>query len=155
MKQHLLRLLTYNKQANQKLIIAIQQLPEKDASLALVSHLITSQDKWLNRVTEERPDGDNQWYGKVFGIDDIADAWEHSISAWIRLIETYDEVRLDTDILFTRPVDGKLMKVKLADVALQVSYHSMHHRAQINKLISGQGFTPPPTDFVLTAISEA
>ncbi len=155
MQPHLLRLLKYNASANQTLIKAIVQLPKKQASLALVSHLITSQDKWLNRVTGEVADTEHAWYGKVYSEDEIAAAWEHSITAWITLVESCDELRLEEDIFFTRQMDGKLMKVKLADVALQVNYHSMHHRAQINKLISSLGFAVPATDFILTAISEA
>ena len=56
---------------------------------------------------------------------------------------------------FKRQSDGITLVVKIKDVVLQLNYHSIHHRAQINKLISRQGITPPATDYIYTAIREA
>jgi len=62
--------------------------------------------------------------------------------------------KLGADIIFTRPNDGKKMAVILRDLFLQLNYHSIHHRAQINSLISKQGIKPPATDYILTVLKE-
>ncbi len=46
------------------------------------------------------------------------------------------------------------MGVTLMDLALQLNYHNIHHRAQINTLISKQGIKPPATDYIFTKLQE-
>jgi uncharacterized damage-inducible protein DinB len=70
-------------------------------------------------------------------------------------LEEATDADMEEDILFARKTDGKQMKVKLKDIVFQLNCHSVHHRAQINELISAQGIPVPATDFILTAISEA
>jgi uncharacterized damage-inducible protein DinB len=46
------------------------------------------------------------------------------------------------------------MGIKLVDLVLQLNYHSIHHRAQINKLMSQQWIIPPATDYIYTKLIE-
>lgn len=55
---------------------------------------------------------------------------------------------------FTRQSDGVKMGVKIKDLALQINLHSVHHRAQINSLLSKQGIKPPATDYIFTKLQE-
>ncbi|MGZ3921946.1 MAG: DinB family protein [Bacteroidia bacterium] len=36
-----------------------------------------------------------------------------------------------------------------------MNYHSIHHRAQVNTLMSKQGIKPPATDYIFTVLQEA
>ncbi len=154
MNQYLLDYFLYNDQANRKLLETILQLPEPTEALKLFSHLITSQDKWYNRVSKERNDTDLTWFGPVFGQQAIEHAWNTSFEKWRSLLVVATDETLDTYIFFTRQSDGKKMKVKLKDIVFQLNCHSVHHRAQINKLISCQGLPVPNTDYIFSALSE-
>ncbi|MCB0428828.1 MAG: DinB family protein [Flavobacteriales bacterium] len=154
MKEYLIKLFNYNDWANRKLLEIIKQLPDKEDAIKLFSHLITSQDKWLNRVTRQTDDNSYHWFGQIFPIESIEKNWLESFQKWADTLQSASESDLNNNIVFVRVTDKKEMKVKLKDIILQLNYHSIHHRAQINKLISQQGLTPPPTDYILTAIEE-
>lgn len=154
MKNYLIEFFEYNKTANLKLLEVIKQLPERDEAIKLFCHLITSQDKWLNRICREIDDAELSWFGPVFNVDQLEQKWTASCQKWIDLLQSESELYLENDVFFSRPSDSKRMAVKLQDIVLQLNYHSIHHRAQINNLISKQGLTPPPTDYIFTAIRE-
>jgi uncharacterized damage-inducible protein DinB len=154
MKKYILDFFIYNDRANRKVLEAIKQLPEKQEALKLFSHLINSLDKWKNRITNEVEDSSLNWYGKLFEANKIGLKWSKSIGWWIKRLEKTDEKVFDKYVIFTSQTDGKKMAVKFRDLLLQLNYHSVHHRAQINKLISSQGITPPATDYILTVLKE-
>jgi uncharacterized damage-inducible protein DinB len=154
MKKYLLDFFKYNDWANKKVLEAIRQIPEKEEALKLFSHLINSLDKWKNRITNEVEDSLLNWYGIFYDMDKITLKWSKSINWWIKRLEKTDERVLDKYVIFIRQTDGKEMTVKFSDLLLQLNYHSIHHRAQINKLISLQGLKPPATDYILTVLRE-
>ncbi len=153
MIQYLLDYFRYNDWANKKLLQTILALPDKNETMRLFSHLIYSQNKWHNRVSKAQNDNDLDWFGPTFGEHEIEERWNESLAKWELLLNASD-TEPDEYVIFTRKTDGKLMRVKLKDIVFQLNCHSVHHRAQINKLISGQGVAVPATDYILTAISE-
>jgi len=154
MKQYLLDTFRYNDWANKQVIAAIGALPEKEEALKLMSHLVTAQDKWFNRIIKETDDQLLTWFGPVFSEMELDGRWEQSISKWIRFIEDCVESELEKDIEFIRQSDGKAIRVSIKDVILQLNYHSIHHRAQLNSILSKQGIKPPATDYIFTAMKE-
>jgi uncharacterized damage-inducible protein DinB len=154
MKKYLLDFFKYNDWANKKVLEAIREVPEKEDALKLFSHLVNSFDKWKNRITNEVEDSLLNWYGQFFNMDEIESKWNKSIGWWIKLLEKTGDSELEKEIIFTRPNDGIKMAVKFRDLLLQLNYHSIHHRAQINSIISRQGIKPPSTDYILTVLKE-
>ena len=154
MKQHLIDLFKYNDWANGKLLESVKQLKEQEGSVKLYSHLILAQDKWYNRIAKEKEDSSLAWMTPVISLNDLEIMWHESIRVWIELIGSKSEAELYEDVVFNRASDGKRMGIKLMDLALQLNYHSIHHRAQINRLISEQGLTPPSTDYIYTKLKE-
>ncbi len=154
MKTYLLNTFRYNDRAYKQLLGSINELSEKEEILKLLSHLITAQDKWFNRIVKEADDYLLTWFGPVFSENDLPVLWEQSVSAWIHFIEEHSESDLNNPIEFIRQSDGKMMHVRIKDVMLQLNYHSIHHRAQINSIISKQGIKPPATDYIFTAMKE-
>ena len=154
MKQYLLETFKYNNWANTKLLQTIQALPDAQEPIRLFSHLITSQNKWMNRITKVVDDSTLNWFSPVYAPGELAEQWKQSIGNWIDFIEKHPDTELENMIEFIKPNDGKILCVKIKDVALQLNYHSIHHRAQINTLISKQGQKPPLTDYIFTALKE-
>jgi uncharacterized damage-inducible protein DinB len=154
MKEYLIQTFKYNDRANRKLLDVILSLPDKQESVKLFSHLITAQDKWFNRIDRKQDDSTMAWFGPVFPGHELLPRWEKSVNDWINLLEQETEAALENNVTFKRPSDGKTMGVSLKDLALQLNYHSIHHRAQINSLISRQGLKVPVTDYIFTALKE-
>lgn len=152
MKEHLLELFRYTDWANKRLLTSIHQLPDKEEAVKLFSHLITAQDKWMNRITKEESDTNHAWFGPAFPLEQLDVRWSESINKWIRLIENSSEGDLDEDLIFHRTDNGSKMRAKLKEVALQLNYHSIHHRAQTQRVMREQGLTPPVTDYIHTVL---
>lgn len=154
MRQYLLDFFNYNYQANIKLLDTIYTLPQKEEAVKLFSHLILAQDKWLNRITHAKEDSSIHWMFPVIPLEELASRLDMSTPAWLKLIEEKSDEELQQDVIFKRASDGKTMGIKLLDLILQINYHNIHHRAQINTLMSKQGITPPQTDYIFTKLRE-
>lgn len=154
MKELLLTLLRYNYEANLVVLQSILRLPQPDEAVALLSHMIYAQDKWHNRFTRQQPDARLGWQGTSYAPDMLAAEWKRSSDHWIKLVEGLDEAGLQDDLRFIRAADGAEMAVSLRDLIIQLNLHAVHHRAQINKLISAQGIPVPPTDYIFNVLRE-
>jgi uncharacterized damage-inducible protein DinB len=154
MKPYLIDFFNYNDWAFRRLLTPVMELPEPDEAVKLFSHLITSHHKWYNRVTNETDDNSLNWFGPVFQLDQLESGWGECLNKWVTFINRIPESDLDNEIVFNRPSDGKSMIVCLQDIILQLNYHSIHHRAQISRIIRQQGLTPPPTDYIFTVLKE-
>jgi uncharacterized damage-inducible protein DinB len=154
MKQYLIDFFKYNDWANRKLMDAFKQLPDNNEPIKLISHMIAAQDKWLNRITGATDDKAFDWQGQAFPLDQLHDHWAESAGKWISLLEQLEETEITNLITFQRPSDGKKFGASIKDIALQLNYHSIHHRAQINRLFREQGHTAPSTDYIVTVIKE-
>lgn len=155
MREYLIDFFKYNDWANRELLQVILQLPEQEEAIRLFSHLITAQNKWLNRVMRLQEDSLYTWFGPIYQPEQLKQKWAESFEGWMDLLDKSSEETIAGLIYFVRPADGRTITVPLRDVVLQLNYHSIHHRAQINKEITRQGFTAPPTDYILTALKEA
>lgn len=154
MIQYLIDFFEYNHQANNKLLDVIYQLPEKEEAIKLFSHMILAQDKWFNRVVIEKEDAELQWMTPIIPLQELGGKWDISCNAWIKLIREKSDEALQEDVVFKRGNDGRNMGIKLVDLCLQLNYHNIHHRAQINTLMSKQDLTPPQTDYIFTKLRE-
>ncbi len=149
MKQYLIETFLFNDGANKKLLDKIRQLPDKTEAIRYFSHLVNSQDKWLKRIElyPEAPQMD--WWEPVYELDELEEVWNKSLQSWIRFIETKTEEELAGEVRFVG-YDGAHWSVPLKDIALQLNYHSIHHRAQVQTLIRQQGLEPDFVDYIGT-----
>jgi len=154
MKNYLIDLMNYNNWANCKLLETMLVMPDKEESVMFFSHLITAQEKWLNRITKENDDKLFTWFSPVFPANELLDRWTESFQKILTFIESKNEEEFEEKVMLIRPTDGKLMSAKLRDIILQFNYHSIHHRAQINRIIRQQGLKPPATDYIINKIEE-
>ena len=154
MKNYLIELMMYNNWANCKLLETILIMPDKDESVMFFSHLITAQEKWLNRITGEKDDKLFTWFNPVFPENELLERWTESYKKMLAFIESKDEAEFEEKVIFIRPTDGKKLSAKIRDIILQFNYHSIHHRAQINRIIRQQGLKPPATDYIINKIKE-
>jgi uncharacterized damage-inducible protein DinB len=154
MIQYLIDFIKYNLWANQKMIESVGQIPDKQEACKLISHIITSQNRWMNRITKEVDDTKHEWFGDVYNYDQIGEMLDQSVSNWLTYLEGIDESSFDKEIIYQRSGDGKTFSATLRDIVLQINYHSIHHRAQVYRIIRQQGGVPPTTDYIILKLKE-
>jgi uncharacterized damage-inducible protein DinB len=149
MRSHLLDLFRYNDGVCRKLIATIAKLPQPEEAIHLMSHLIHSQDKWLVRLAEDPDANKRAWFGPSFSQDALTDEWARSVAAWIAMLES----KTEADVLAVvrwEGYDGAQWEAQLSDIALQLNFHNIHHRAQIQTLVRQQGLEPEFLDYIGT-----
>ena len=149
MKQYLIETFLFNEQANKKLLEKIKILPDKKEAVRFFSHLINSQNKWLKRIEVYPDDPKMDWWEPVYELDQLEELWEESLNAWITFLESKKEKELYEEVKFVG-FDGAHWSCVLKDIPLQLIYHSIHHRAQVQTMIRLQGLDPDFLDYIGT-----
>ena len=149
LKEYLIETFRFNNYANKVLLKKIMQLPEKIEAVRYFSHLINSQNKWLKRVEVYPADPTMDWWEPVYPLESLEQLWDKSLAAWINFLESKKEEELLRDTKFIG-FDGATWSVPLKDIALQLNYHSIHHRAQVQTIIRQQGLEPDFIDYIGT-----
>jgi uncharacterized damage-inducible protein DinB len=148
-KEHLIETFRFNDFANQKMLEKIKALPDQEQSIKLFSHLINSQNKWMTRIILNEKSPEMSWWEPVYPLDELSAKWTESVETWIKFIGDKSEEEIFETILFIG-WEGGDWEARLSDIALQVNYHSIHHRAQIQMLIREQDIEPDFIDYIGT-----
>ena len=149
MRDHIIETFKFNDHANKMVLAKIRELPDKKEALRFFSHLVNSQVKWLKRI-EIYPEAPQlEWWEPVYSIEEIENKWNESLQDWINYIAKKTEDELNLQMKFIG-YDGGHWSAALKDIALQLNYHSIHHRAQIQILIRQQGLEPDFIEYIGT-----
>lgn len=149
MKDYLIETFKYNDTTNKKLLHKIKLLDDKGESIRLFSHLINSQYKWMTRIVQDQNAKNMSWWEPVYDFEKLEQEWTKSLDLWLNYIVTKTEEELSTETTFIGSDNGTWAATP-KDIALQLNYHSIHHRAQIQTIIRQQGFEPDFVDYIGT-----
>ena len=149
MKQYLIDTFNFNDSANKNTLRRIRELPDKEACIKFFSHLVNSQNKWLDRIAKYPGESTLDWWTPVYDLDSLETEWNKSLKAWIDFLEKKNDDELFIQKKFIG-FDKGTWTAEIKDIALQLNYHSIHHRAQIQTLIRQQGFEPDFIDYIGT-----
>ena len=149
MQHHLIDSFVFNDYANKKILNKILGLPETDGCVKLFSHIINSQNKWMARILRQNDAPQMSWWDPVYALEQLEEKWDESLKAWITFLKKKTEEQIFSDVKFIG-YDGMEWKARLVDIALQLNYHSIHHRAQMQMLIRQQGVEPDFIDYIGT-----
>lgn len=149
MKNYLIDTFNYNDSTNKKLLNKIALLNDKSESIKLFSHLINSQYKWMARIVQDPNAQIMNWWEPIYEFDKLEIEWTKSLSPWINYISAKTDEELSTEITFVG-FDGGVWAATPKDIALQLNYHSIHHRAQIQTILRKQGINPDFVDYIGT-----
>ena len=147
MKQYLTDTFRYNDWANREILKSIQSAPEKQELIRFFSHLINSQKKWMARILEFPHSTEMSWWDPAYPLEQLEEEWAKSLQAWIQFLESKTEEQI-SEYVFYAGYDGGKWTTKLQDIALQLNYHSIHHRAQIQTILRTQGIEPQFVDYI-------
>ena len=149
MKQHLIETFKYNDHANRLALAKIKELPDQDECVKLFSHLINSMNKWLGRIRQSPGYTELDWWDPAYSIDELETKWDECLRCWLEFIESKRERELFDEVEFIG-FDGYDFAAVIKDIALQLNYHSIQHRSQIQYLIRQQGVSPDFVDYIGT-----
>jgi uncharacterized damage-inducible protein DinB len=147
MKHYLIDTFRYNDWANRQSLDMINRMSQPDEAIRLFCHLITSQNKWMARINADPNEPQMAWFESPFPYDELEARWERSLGDWVQFLEKAPEEELAREVHYTAG-DGNPYTSPVRDVALQLNYHSIHHRAQISQLARAQGLEPPFVDYI-------
>lgn len=149
MKEYLIQTFQYNHFANRKLIEKVGQLPDQSECVKLISHLINCMYKWLARANEVPNSQEMSWWDPLYQYEDLQSKWDDSFEKWISFLEKKSDSGLKEYVRFIG-FDGGYYEARYEDIALQLNYHSIHHRAQMQTIIRRQGLEPDFLDYIGT-----
>lgn len=147
MKQYLIDTFNFNDYANKNILKKISELPEKNECIRFFSHLINSQNKWLDRIIKYPGESKLDWWDPVYDLDNLSAEWDKSLQAWLDFLSEKSDDELFKQTKFIG-YDRGTWTSEIKDIALQLNYHSIHHRAQIQTLIRQQGIEPEFIDYI-------
>ena len=125
----------------------MKSLADKSEFTRYFSHLVNSQNKWLMRILDDSKSIGLSWWDPIYEFDDLEIKWKESVQSWIEYLQGKTEEDLLTEVEFTG-YDGGRWAARLLDIALQINYHAIHHRAQMQVLIRQQGLEPDFIDYI-------
>ena len=149
LKEHLLETFRYNDYANKLALAKIREVPDKDECVRLFSHLINSMNKWLGRIRSSPGLKQLDWWDPKYGLNELETKWDECLKSWLDFLESKTDDELYEDVEFVG-FDGGDWAAALKDIALQLNYHSVQHRSQIQYLIRQQGIAPDFVDYIGT-----
>lgn len=149
MKNYLTDTFQFNDATNKKLLGKINQLANKEGSIKLFSHLINSQNKWMARILNDPGATQLSWWDPIYKMEELENEWNKSLALWMDYISSKTDEELNTEVQFVG-FDKGVWAASPTDIALQLNYHSIHHRAQIQTLIRQQGIEPGFVDYIGT-----
>ncbi len=147
-KQYLIDSFMYSQWAGLRQFETLAAIPDNQKAIALASHIINARKRWLQRLEYPKPVTQNP-FSPVYTIEKWPQLWTESCQIWIALIQSKNQQTLFDKITYLSP-ENSLCKIKFSDVCLQLIYHDIHHRAQIQMLIREQGVEPPALDYFRT-----
>jgi uncharacterized damage-inducible protein DinB len=148
-KEHLIELFEFNDKTNKRLFKKIGELPDQTECIRSASHLINCQYKWMARILDNEKVAEMSWWKPLYSLKQLEEEWSKSLRPWLDFIDSQTDEELSTERQFTG-FDGGDWAATPKDIALQLNFHSIHHRAQIQAIIRGQGVEPDFVDYIGT-----
>ena len=151
MRDHFLKLFSYNDWANRRMCEAVQRsgIPDTRA-LAILNHIVQVQRLWLDRIQGINA-GNHLW--DPAPIAEILELSEISSREWSQFLAIAPSDSWARRVSYVNS-RGVAFVNSLEEVVTQVINHSTHHRAQVGLMIRQAGHQPPVLDFISFARNE-
>ena len=145
-KSHFVHMFKYNDWATHEAAKSIKGFEKKYEKLAeLLSHIISAQRIWLNRILEKEIHLD-PW--DKHSLEECMQLSTEITAEWINYLEGLRDKDIDKRIEYENTKGDKFSNT-IKDIVLHVINHSTYHRAQIAQLISLSGGEPAKTDYIV------
>lgn len=145
-KNHLIHLFKYNDWATKETANSVKAVEKMDERLEeLLSHLVSAQKIWLNRVLE-RDIHVSPW--DKYSVQKCISQSTTITAEWINLLESLKEKDFEKRIDYAN-TKGEKFSNTVKDIVIHVINHSTYHRAQIAQKVKVLGEKPATTDYIV------
>ena len=146
MIDHLTHLFKYDNWATERAANSIINLDEiLPEAVRLLSHIISAQQLWLNRITGEHS-SITPWDN--YTIDESISKSVELTGKWINYLDGNGIDFLEKRIKYQN-TKGEKFENSVKDIVTQVINHSTYHRAQIAQHVKRANGTPAVTDYIV------
>jgi len=149
MTEYLLETFAYSDATNRELLPVIARMPDNTEAVKFMSHLINCQYKWMARVLGNNEQTKMDWWEPLYPLESLEEEWRKSLASWQEYLRSHTDEEIETEVKYIG-YDGTYFAATPKDIALQLNYHSIHHCAQIQRIIREQGLTPNFVDYIGT-----
>lgn len=144
MKMYFQKLYQYNAWANKRVLGALEKQQVTDEKiLTLMSHVLSAQRIWLNRIKGLPVDQYPLW--KQYDVATLQTMGNEVGEEWLAFVDGQDD--------FSRPLVynnyvGNPYTNQVEHIMMHLVNHCTYHRGQIALLMRQKGFEPINTDFI-------
>ena len=143
--EHLRELYIYNDWANRRLITALKKSPSEKAQRVL-AHLLITEKEYFARLYGKDSTGFDFW--QDLSLDDCGKLAQENAENYEHLLKRFDDEGLG-QIAGYKTSKGVSQQNTFRELLTHILFHSMNHRGQVNAAMRGDGFAPPPTDYII------
>lgn len=147
MRDFLVEMFEINAVANLEMLSNIEILPSPDDGLKYLSHLANCQYKWLDRLKVFPQPSLLDWWNPIYSADELRKHIIESSQHWVQYLSVANDEEIEIEMNYIG-YDGNIWQSKLRDIAMQLIFHSYHHRAQMQMMIRTQGHRPAFIDYI-------
>jgi uncharacterized damage-inducible protein DinB len=153
LKEYLIETFKFNDVANKKLLAKMKLAANMKEGYKLFSHLINTQYRWMAKILRHPDYEKMSWWEPVYNVEQLEEEWGRSTTLWLNYLEGKTDEELSTEII-NIDFNNEIWSVIVKDIALQINYHSIHHRAQIQTIIRQEGIEPDFLDYIGTKVKK-
>jgi uncharacterized damage-inducible protein DinB len=145
LKDYFIHQFKYNNWATNEAAKSLKGLEKKDERLEeLLSHIISAQQIWLNRILERKI---NVGPWEKHSVQECIPKSTTITAEWINLLESLIEKEFERRIDYVN-TKGEKFNNSIKDIVSHVLNHSTYHRAQIAQKVKALGGKPSVTDYI-------
>lgn len=146
MKDHLTRLFKYDNWAMERTANSIIDLEEiLPEAVRILSHIISAQQIWLNRITGTQS---NITPWENYTVDESISKSVELTNKWINLLEKNEATFLEQRTQYQNS-KGETFTNSIKDIVTHVINHAAYHRAQIAQHVKRANGIPAITDYIV------
>lgn len=148
MKHYFTNLFAYERWANERILLALQEPRYADERcLDLFSHIIAAQQTWLSRVL-----GQNRYVPlwERHDLMECAQLYRQAAQSWDRYLANRTDADF-TELIAYRNTKGEAYETALRDILAHLINHDTYHRGQIVEELKIRKLIPtmPVTDYIV------
>ncbi|MGV8879877.1 MAG: DinB family protein [Sphingobacteriaceae bacterium] len=145
-KNHFIQLFAYDRYANIQILKLLAVVAASNRPVSLLSHLLGSQQVWLNRCRKDQLSVMPIW--PIYAAEELEPIMEDNYHQWLNFLQVCKENDFSLPITYQNS-KGETFHEELSDIIMHVINHGTHHRAQVGQLCKLEGVEAlPPTDYI-------
>lgn len=143
--EHLRELFNYNDWANRRIIVALKE-NTSEKSQHILTHLLITEGEYFERLYGKDSTAFNFW--QELSLEECGNLARDIAERYEKLIRRFDEEGLDLETSY-KTSEGITKENTFREMLTHVLFHSAIHRGNIILKLREEGFTPPPTDYII------